>query len=231
MSSSRDKILNTLRQARSPFMDAEPRPADYQPVTSIDDTSPDGLLARFKEEMERLNGEVFEVKGDDAARACVLDLLKSHNTKRVMSWQFKHIPVEKLYTAIQEAGYTIDYPNIHHDNDEDREAEITRLETAEVGLTSADAVAATTGTLIVSTAQGKGRLPTVLPPVHIAVVPLDRFEARIEDWLAKMRQTPDSLTSTSNICFISGPSRTADIEKKLVLGVHGPTRVQVVVKR
>lgn len=228
--SSRELILNKLRKARRPFLDAPPRPQDYLPVTSIADTSPDGLLRRFKAELENLKGEVFVVENDDAARACVLDLLKSHQTQRIAAWHFKHIPVSKLYTAIQEAGYVVDYPHIL--DAETRQAELTRLETADVGLTGADAAAATTGTLIVSTAHGKGRIPTALPPVHLAVITQDQIVPRIEDWLANVRAVGEAVFyESANICFISGPSRTADIEKQIVMGVHGPKQVQVVVRR
>lgn len=234
MTTSRDKILNKLRAARRPFPEAAPRPAEYVPVTGIDDTAPEALLARFKAEAEALNTEVFVVEGDEAATACVLDLLASHGSERISAWHFKHIPVDKLYTAIQavpEVDYKIDYPRILVDAIE-RVAEIDRLESAGVGLTGADAAAATTGTLILSTGEGKSRIPTVLPPVHIAVITLDQILPRIEDWLARERAAGGpALNESANVCFISGPSRTADIEKQLVLGVHGPRRVQVVVKR
>ena len=232
MTASRDKILGKLRAARPPFPHAQPRPAKHLPVTTVAESAPDALLDRFRQEFEALNGELFVVEGDAAARQQVLDLLASHETKRIASWHFKHIPVPKLYTAIQEAGYIIDYPNIILDDPEAREQELTRLESATVGLTGADAVAATTGSLIVSTGAGKPRIPTVLPFVHIAVVTLAQFIPNIETWLENQRATGmETIQQSTNICFISGPSRTADIEKQLVLGVHGPKRVQVVVKR
>ncbi len=234
MANAKETILNKLRGAR-PFTDAPPRPRRYLPVTRLDDQSPEGMLHRFTLEMTALDGEVFVVDGDEEARSCILGLLESHNTRRIAAWHFKHIPVAKLYTAIQKAGYTVDYPNIKGD-DEDRAAQMTRIETAEVGLTGVDAIAATTGTLIVSTGAGRGRIPSVLPPVHIAVATLGQFVPHIEGWLANIRAgqgagEPTPLADSTNITFISGPSRTADIEKQLVLGVHGPKRVQVVVKR
>jgi L-lactate dehydrogenase complex protein LldG len=232
MTTSREKILEKLRNVTRPFPAASPQPTAYLPVTSLDRVSSEGLLARFTEEMTLLDGEVFVVEGDEAARKQVLDLLESHQTKRIAAWRFKYIPVAKLYTAIKQAGYTVDYPNIHIDDDEAREREIMRLEIAEVGLTGADAIAAATGSLVVSTAPGKGRIPTMLPPVHIAVVELNKFVPRIEDWLSQERANGNpTLENSANICFISGPSRTADIEKQLVLGVHGPKRLQVIVKR
>jgi L-lactate dehydrogenase complex protein LldG len=232
MTSSRDKILQKLRAARRPFPSTPPRPQAYMPVTSIKRISSEAMLARFTEELERLDGEVFVVDGDAAARGKVLELLESNNAKRILAWHFKHIPVEKLYTAVKQAGYIISYANTRKADPQERQREIMRLEAAEVGLTGADAVAATTGTLVVSTAPGKERFPTILPPVHIAVVELQQFVPRLEDWLAQERGVGSPVIENSaNVCFISGPSRTGDIEQQLVLGVHGPKRIQVVVKR
>jgi L-lactate dehydrogenase complex protein LldG len=232
MSTSREKILHKLRAARRPFPDAPPRPAQYHPVTQPEDTAPSALMERFSQEMTALQGEVFIADGEEAARAQVLELLASHKTRRIAAWHFKHIPLSGLYSAIRKAGYTIDYGAVRNENPDARQREITQLETAEVGLTGADAVAATTGTLIVSAGPGKGRIPTVLPPVHIAVVRLGQFVPHLEDWLAQERAAGSvTLKNSANLCFISGPSRTADIEMQRVLGVHGPRRVQVVVIR
>lgn len=231
--SSRDQILNKLRAARQGgghvLPDVPPRPVSYLPVTSVEDTSPEGLLARFTSELNKLSSDVFLVEGDDAARDKVLELLKSHNTTHLLAWHFTRIPVKKLREAIEDAGIKITQPDIR---DEFRAETLQHCEGAQVGLTGADAAVASTGTLVVSTAHGKGRIPTVLPPVHIVVITLDQLVPRLEDWLANERaQGLPTVRSSANLCFITGPSRTGDIEMVLVLGVHGPGKIQVVVKR
>jgi L-lactate dehydrogenase complex protein LldG len=68
--------------------------------------------------------------------------------------------------------------------------------------------------------------------VHIVVVTLDQIVPRLEAWLAQQRaQGLPTMHNAANICFISGPSRTGDIEMELILGVHGPGQVQVIVKQ
>ncbi|NDJ59796.1 MAG: hypothetical protein GYB67_01655 [Chloroflexi bacterium] len=229
MSEGRDTILNKLRAARRPFADAAPRPQAYVPVTVQDDPSPEALLERFRAELELLKGEVFVVDGDEAARAQVQALLEQHNARRVLAWDFAHVPVEGLAESIRALGVEIIQPDTHGP---DRDAVLQRSKTAEVSLTGADAAAATTGTLIVSTGPGKGRLPTVLAPVHIAIIRLDQLVTRIEDWVAAQRAKGLEVpTDVANFCFITGPSRTGDIEMQLVLGVHGPGQLQVIVKR
>ncbi len=229
MPSSRDQILNKLRTARRPFEDAPPRPKEYLPVTHIDNTSPDGLLARFTEELERLKGEVYPVEGDEAACELVLKLLRSHDTSSILAWDFACIPVEGLEEAIREAGIQIIQPDLH---DEFREEMIESMRDAQCGVTGVDAAAATTGTLIVSTGAGKGRMPTVLAPVWIPILTLDQLIPRIEDWIARERASDlQTIRNSQNMAFISGPSRTGDIEMEMILGVHGSGVVQAVVKR
>ncbi|MCB9451138.1 MAG: lactate utilization protein [Anaerolineaceae bacterium] len=229
MTSSREKILRKLRAARTPFPDAPPRPKPYLPVTSLDDLSPEGLLARFTLEMERLQGQVFPVDSDDDAREKTVELLQSHDATHILAWHFTRIPVKKLRDAIEAAGITITQPDVQ---DEFRAETIESIRDAQVGLTGVDAAAASTATLIVTSGPGKGRIPTMLPPVHLVVMTLDQLVPRIEDWVAHERaHNLDSIRNAANVAFISGPSRTGDIEMELVLGVHGPGQVQVVLRR
>ncbi|MFN8379157.1 MAG: lactate utilization protein [Anaerolineae bacterium] len=227
--SSRDAILGRLRAARRPFDDVDPAPDVYVPVTVQEATDPDALLERFSREVIGLKGEPFSVKGDAAARKKIVELLNEHEAAAVLAWDFQYIPVKGLQKALKDADVEVIRLDTH---DEFRAESLALAEQAKVGLTGADAAIATTGTLVVTTAPGKGRLPTVLPPVHLAVVTLDQIVARLEDWVALQRAgNLDAIRGAGNFCFISGPSRTGDIEMKLVMGVHGPGRVQVVVKR
>ncbi|MBZ0292390.1 MAG: lactate utilization protein, partial [Anaerolineae bacterium] len=159
----------------------------------------------------------------------VMRLLQSHETTHVLAWDFKYIPVDGLESAVRDAGIIITNPDIQ---DEARYQTLAEIEPAQVGLTGADYAVAATGTLVVSTGPGKGRIPTVLPPTHIAVITADQLLPRLENWIAIQREQHMKLFyDTSNVCLITGPSRTGDIEKKLVLGMHGPGEVQVVIKR
>jgi L-lactate dehydrogenase complex protein LldG len=229
MPSSRDRILNKLRAARKGEIEAPSRPKDYLPVTVIDDTSPDGLLARFTEEMETLKGQVFVVEGDGAACEKVVELVQAQNTDHVLAWDFAHIPVEGLDGGLTSAGIRVTQPDLHGADGFARKAEAG---TAGAGIIGADYAAASTGTLIVSTGAGKSRAATVLPPALIAVIDMQQLIPRVEDYIAIQRAAGlDSMWNKSNIGFITGPSKTGDIEMTLVLGVHGPGVVQVVVKK
>ena len=69
-----------------------------------------------------------------------------------------------------------------------------------------------------------GRRLSVLPPLHVVLATEDQLVASLEDGLAHLRKQED----WSYAAFVTGPSRTADIEKILVLGAHGPRRLVVI---
>mgnify|MGYP001606247073 CR=1 FL=1 len=91
---------------------------------------------------------------------------------------------------------------------------------ADVGLSGVEAALAETGSLIVRSGPGKSRQATLLPPVHVALVPVSCLMPDIFTWTAaRTGKMPANLT------LISGPSKSADIEFTLALGVHGPKRL------
>jgi L-lactate dehydrogenase complex protein LldG len=96
----------------------------------------------------------------------------------------------------------------------------------EVGITNAQAGIAETGTLVLDSSCERNRLVSVVPPVHIAILRASRIYATLADVLA-MLQSGKELSPA--ITFITGPSRTADIELTLTIGVHGPQELYVII--
>ena len=94
---------------------------------------------------------------------------------------------------------------------------------ADIGLSLADAALAETGSVVISSGPGKSRLAILLPPVHIAIVPPGRITTDLFTWTAS-RTGP----RPANLTLISGPSKTADIEQTMAIGVHGPKRFMVI---
>ncbi len=102
---------------------------------------------------------------------------------------------------------------------------------ADVGITGGNALIAETGTLMLVTNEGNADLATSLPPVHIAVVGIDKLVPTLDDATAMLKLLPRSGTGqkiTSYVQFITGPSRSADIEMALATGVHGPKELHIV---
>ncbi|MEA2644596.1 MAG: L-lactate dehydrogenase complex protein LldF, partial [Chloroflexota bacterium] len=103
---------------------------------------------------------------------------------------------------------------------------------ATVGISGANMAIAETGTIVIVTNEGNADLTTTLPPVHIALFGFDKLVATLEDAVAVLRMLPRSGTGqvmTSYVNWITGPSRSADIEQSLTIGVHGPREMHCVI--
>jgi L-lactate dehydrogenase complex protein LldG len=99
----------------------------------------------------------------------------------------------------------------------------------DVGVTTAQAAIAETGTLVLESQSEKHRLVSLVPPVHIAIVEASSIVLTLGEALAAFHSGGLGGLSPT-ITFITGPSRTADIELTLAIGVHGPQEVYVIVK-
>lgn len=96
---------------------------------------------------------------------------------------------------------------------------------ADVAVTGCDALVAETGSVAVLSGGIESRLSTLMAPVHVVVGREDQLVARMEDVFARFSDRLRPGSSAACLTFITGPSRTTDIEKVLVLGVHGPKQL------
>ncbi len=94
------------------------------------------------------------------------------------------------------------------------------------GISGCFCAIAETGTLMLLSGPQTPASVSLLPETHIAVVPVGRIVATMEDAFALLRAEQGALPRAVN--FISGPSRTGDIEQTIVLGAHGPCRVHLI---
>lgn len=95
---------------------------------------------------------------------------------------------------------------------------------AEVGVTGVLAAAASTGTLALISGPGRARRSSVLPGEHIALAPFYRLRETYADLIAELGRLDPM---PSGIQLVTGPSRSADIEMQMILGMHGPREVRV----
>ena len=97
---------------------------------------------------------------------------------------------------------------------------------AQIGVTGCDAAIAETGSLVLLSGEGKPRTASLLPPIHLAIV----SEADLRDTMDEFfRERAADIAGAACCTVVTGPSRTADIELTLTLGVHGPGQVIVIV--
>jgi len=171
---------------------------------------PDDLVARFIEEARKMSTTVDEVDALAAVPAAVHRYLSANNLPtEAIAWQ----TLGDLAWA--EAGMTVEFRK-----PENRDP---------VGITGCFCATAETGTLVLLSGAQTYASAGLLPETHVAIVPASRIVAGHEDAFRLIRAERGELPRAVN--FVSGPSRTGDIEQTIVLGAHGPYRVHAIVVR
>jgi len=188
------------------------RPPDAGRAAAVGD-----LSARFLEELEALGGHGRRVEDLAAAREAVLALARERGAERLVRWDDDELERLGVDGPLREQGIEV---AVWRDLADFRKA----AGEAGIGLTGADWAVAETGSILLAGGQGRGRSAALLPPVHIAVVPVERIVATLEEAVAHYAQAGEV---PSSLAFHTGPSRSGDIEMTLTVGVHGPGDVHV----
>lgn len=219
----RQQMLTVLRTALKSAVLPGATPDNPGGFRRIDPETAD-RVERFTLELTTLGGFVHEAPRPDAA--VIADLIATITAetvvKRALMWDDAWLPVPGLATALAAKGFAIDH---QHAGDLTSAARRDELATATIGITGADAALAETGSVVLVSGPGRGRLASLLPPVHVAIVERGRFVRSLPDLLVAR---PELAVAGSNLVCITGPSRTADIEHTLSRGVHGPKEVHVI---
>lgn len=109
----------------------------------------------------------------------------------------------------------------------DKDYPVAELESCSVGITECDALVAQTGSVLVTSRTAGGRALSVLPPHHLVLARKEQLLADLPEAFALLK-TRYGADYPSFISFITGPSRTGDIERILVLGAHGPKKLTII---
>jgi Uncharacterized conserved protein len=210
---AREDILGSIRShlaASVPYDKQEvsrgfPRiNADQNPSSSVE------ICGQFKESLEAVDGHCVIVQGDEGIARALTQIVRgqyiaiSDNPEVERLLHLTDLEIEELGIA----------PNAH---------EIFRFD---VGISTTQAAIAETGTLVLDSTRERHRLVSLVPPVHIAIVRASQIYRTLGEVLTLIRK--DKEVSPA-ITFITGPSRTADIELTLAIGVHGPQELYVIV--
>ena len=186
------------------------------------------LLDRFAEMAGRGGWNVHRVPGVEAAIGRVDSLVSELQAARVVrSGQsvFEDVPVD---AALEWKGVEVT-PIVRGENSPREELRET-IRHADIGLTGTDYALAETGSLVILPRRGLSRLVSLVPPVHIALVRPEEVLESLHDLflLRRLEYYRRGREMGSYLNFITGPSRTADIEMTIVQGVHGPKSVHLV---
>jgi L-lactate dehydrogenase complex protein LldG len=206
------------------------------PLTSAPDGGPRALAAQFGASLEGVQGTYEEVESPDA----VAERIAAHiaalaeeggadglSFGEVLAWSPEFLGVGGVTEQLKSDGISVTVPSDLHDA-----AERRRAASAAVGITSVDAALASTGTLVMRASAGQSRAASLLPLHHIALVPTSKIHGTVEAWIASLRQSnrlDEVLRAGSQLTLVTGPSKSADIELTLTLGVHGPGTVHAIV--
>lgn len=171
-------------------------------------------VEQFGARLEAVGGRLIVADDLAGARAAVFRILREEGARRAA------LSDSPLVAEVIAAG--ADPPPCELLVDPPR----SELLGADAGISSAQWAIAESGTLVLESSAERNRLASLLPPVHVVVLDTGRLCDTLGAVLARLRSA-GTLESRA-ITFITGPSRTADIEQVLVTGVHGPRKLYVV---
>lgn len=198
---SKENILKRIRKALShstplPFPNSEGNTSVFHP-------SQQEMELEFGEQFTRLQGRfIFCINRQELA-------FQLNSLVRKQDWSKVYCVEDGLESFVQPLG--------------DRLVK-TGLADCDVSITGCECLVARTGTMVMSAAQQSGRTTSVYAPIHICIAFTNQLVYDVKDALQLVKDKyGNSLPSL--ITFATGPSRTADIEKTLVVGVHGPKEV------
>ncbi len=197
----RENILNKIRQALTesvpvPFPQSEGVPQIFQPLKQE-------IEIEFAENFTKLLGRFSFCDHHEELVAQLQELIQARN------WTNLFCREEQLKSVLAEAGFSPAYSN--------------DLANCDASFTTCEHLIARTGSIVMSAAQQSGRTVSIYAPVHICIAYTSQLVYDIKDALQGVQQKYPKLPSL--ITLATGPSRTADIEKTLVVGIHGPKEV------
>jgi len=201
MNPAREEILNKLKRA----VHSVPEEPDFE--QSIYHSIDIPLELAFKENLEKINGFVHLFSTEEELFTALKVFLASRKREDI------YCNEDEMCNKLGHFGIEFQQSSVLPKN-------------TEVGITGCEFLIAQTGSVMVSSAQKGGRQMFVYPPVHIVIANKNQLVGYLEEaYFGISEKYIDCFPS--QIALITGPSRTADIEKTLVLGAHGPRELRV----
>jgi len=221
---SREEILHTIRKGlkgvdpEKTFNDRNFQ-FEAEEVQKLIEEQQGNLETQFIRELNKVNTNVIETSSEDEVKSFLQDLIEEKELKSFAIWEPQFLKEINLKQDFKDAGLKL----ITAKNK-------NRMANADIGITEVDYAIADTGTLVLLTDKNQPRSVSLLPPIHVAIVRPANLVRNIKDLFIILKsRLQNSEGITSCMTFITGPSRTADIELSLTLGVHGPKELYVVI--
>ncbi|MGB5748506.1 MAG: lactate utilization protein [Desulfobacterales bacterium] len=200
------------------------------------------LLDRFIEMAAPIKLNVIVLKDEPSAAAAIIDLVRNKDPewsdgKSIVTWKHQLIERINLPDALADQNVVVHLAEFGNTESEgisakkERERLRQNVIDSYIGITSADFCMADTASLVMRTRPGQARSVSLVPSIHVAVITLDQIIADLKELYALLSFDPEIRKEglTNCMTFISGPSKTADVEATMVHGAHGPREVYVYV--
>jgi L-lactate dehydrogenase complex protein LldG len=191
------------------------------------------LLDTLIEAAKPINLRVAACQDSHSAATALADLVREKTPewggkKSVVAWKHPLIESLNLPEALAEQGVPVFFADLQKTDAENLRR---RIIDSYIGITSADFCLADTATLVMRTRPGQARSVSLVPSIHAAVIELSQVIVDLKELYALLKWDPQQSKEglTNCMTFISGPSKTADIEATMVHGAHGPREVHVFV--
>lgn len=212
--------LDRPRQKTPPQRDVSGVPSFYRD-RPFGDEAPVDKVIRFRTELTALGSDVYIVDTMTQAADVLQQLITEMEPKIIVTWApeaFQGWETDWLWehSAVHPAGGEMDF--------------IETAKKADLGITTVQYAVANTGTIVLCATRKQPRAVSLLPAVHVALIRESQIVPRMGDVFPMLRASKEH-NLPSSITFISGPSRSADIEGDLSIGVHGPVAVRAIVVR
>jgi L-lactate dehydrogenase complex protein LldG len=212
--SARDAILGRIRAALANEPDAG-APPSYELWPAGTWPRPDDLIARFVDELQRVQGEARRFATMDDARLFLRDLHREFGTPRTVF-------VDRPACRALAAGLPADCAAVL-----DPAMDRARLAAIPLAVLPTEFLLADTGTAVLLPRSHAERLLCYLPEIAVLAASPGSVAAHLSDVWDRLTARAADADMRGEMLLVTGPSRTADIEKKLVLGAHGPKRLLV----
>lgn len=234
-----EAFLSRVRQAlgKAAQPPAQPdHPSPHQGLEALQPSStaaPSDLILQLQTELTAVGGQVIRVTSPAAATAYINEFTRNRNVHNVIRWSSELLSHLEIDATLEQNGIQVHGPSDPATpvSSEDRQAMRQWAARADLGISGVTYAIAETGTLALAARAGQMRSVSLLPPVHIAIARVDQIVATMADCLLRLQTASGDLQHhlTSCISFITGPSRTGDIELNLTIGVHGPAELHLVI--
>ena len=220
---ARQEILSSIRThlaASAPFDAREHSTNHENPVVLSAQPPALNLIDLFKQNIEAVDGHCIVAHSKSEVAGALTQIISALQKTRLRAQRIAISDAPELERLMHMTDLEIEELGIApHASD---------IFGFDVGITSAQAAIAETGTLVLDSTREHHRFVSLVPPVHIAIVEASTIYATLGETLSKL-QSGDELSPA--ITFITGPSRTADIELSLTIGVHGPQELYVIINQ